>query len=63
MKNFLIKHYIKRRFQKTSIWFKGLMDPDHHKNLKLDDTTDGRKKQILIRNPHNQPLLFLRNFY
>ena len=45
MKTFLMKHYIKRRFQKTSIWLKGLMDPDHHISLKLDDT---QKKAITI---------------
>lgn len=59
MTTFLIKHYIKRRFQKINIWFKGLMDPDHHKNLKLDDT---QKKAIticirMIKDPDSELLM------
>lgn len=59
MKTFLMKHYIKRRFQKTSIWFKGLMDPDHNKHLKLDDT---QKKAIticirMIKDPDSELLM------
>lgn len=59
MKIFLMKHYIKRRFQKTSIWFKGLMDPDHNKHLKLDDT---QKKAIticirMIKDPDSELLM------
>lgn len=54
-----MKHYIKRRFQKTSIWFKGLMDPDHNKHLKLDDT---QKKAIticirMIKDPDSELLM------
>ena len=45
MKNLSIKHLVKRRFQKTSIWFKTLMDPDHNKSLTLDDT---QKKAVSI---------------
>lgn len=54
-----MKHYIKRRFQKTNIWFKGLMDPDQHKHLKLDDT---QKKAIticirMIKDPDSELLM------
>ena len=45
MKTFLIKHRMKRRFQKISIWMKGLLDPDHAKTLPLDET---QKKAVSI---------------
>lgn len=35
----------KRRFQKTSIWISGIMDPDRNKNMLL---TDNQKKAIAI---------------
>lgn len=54
-----IKHMLKRRLQKISIWFNGMLDPDQSKNIKLDDT---QKKAIaiclkMIKDPDSELLI------